>query len=285
MLVAGGDPHRYSHQDVVLAQDLAGRAATSLENGRLLFEALDAVRARDDFLAVAAHELRTPLTSLLLQVQLLDLALRRSEPGGLEVATASRCVTAAQAQTRRLSALVDGLLDVARLTGNRMSLQVEALDVRELVAGVAAVMAADFQRAGCKLTVTAPSNVAVKWDRVRIEQVLTNLFSNAIKFGAGRPVEVDVEATSSNAQISVRDHGMGIAQEDQARIFGRFERAVSTRHFGGLGLGLYISAQILRTHQGSLRVESEPGQGARFIIDLPRDLQPSPLVSELTAGL
>lgn len=109
-----------------------------------------------------------------------------------------------------------------------------------------------------------------RWDRVRVEQVLTNLLGNAIKFGAGRPIEVTIEATPTRARIRVCDHGIGISSEDQSRIFGRFERAVSSRHFGGLGLGLYICAQIVRAHQGSLHVESEPGKGACFTVELPR---------------
>ena len=286
MLVSSRDPERYGAEDVVLARDLASRAAVSLENARLLFEALDAVRMRDDFLAVAAHELRTPLTSLLLQVQLLERALRSDGRDRPEVAaTAIKGVSAAQKQARRLSVLVDGLLDVARLASNRMSLRVEELDLRELIDGALAAMAPDFQRAGCKVTLTVPPKVVVNWDRVRIEQVVTNLLSNAIKFGAGRPIEVRVEASASSVQIAVRDHGMGIATEDQERIFGRFERAVSTRHFGGLGLGLYISMQILRAHHGSMRVESQPGQGACFIVDLPPGLLPAPLMPDIAAGL
>jgi PAS domain S-box-containing protein len=266
LLASATDPRRYDAEDVLLARDLAGRAAISLENGRLLFEALDAVRARDDFLAVAAHELRTPLTSLLLQIQLLHRAIEHDR---LNLAAAGRSVVAAEGQARRLSNLVDGLLDVARLASNRMGLHVEELDLRDLVDGVASAMAPDCQRAGCKLTVTAPPRAAVRWDRGRIEQVLTNLLSNAIKFGAGHPIEMRAAVSDGHAEISVRDHGIGISKEDQGRIFGRFERAVSTRHFGGLGLGLYISAQILRTHQGHLRVESEPGEGACFIAELP----------------
>ncbi len=269
MLVSGSDPHRYDREDLVLARDLAGRAAASLENGRLLFEALDAVRARDDFLAVAAHELRTPLTSLLLQIQLLHRAIERDR---INLPSAGKSVAAAENQAKRLSSLVDGLLDVARLASNRMGLQMEELDLRDLVQGVVSAMAPNCQRAACQVTVTAPAQTTVRWDRGRIEQVLTNLLSNAIKFGAGQPIEVRAAVSDGKAEISVRDHGIGISPGDQQRIFGRFERAVSSRHFGGLGLGLYISAQILRAHQGSLRVESEPGQGARFVVDLPRSL-------------
>jgi len=145
-------------------------------------------------------------------------------------------------------------------------------------------MAPDFRRANCPVTVSVPPGVVVKWDRVRIEQVLTNLMSNAMKFGAGNPIEVRAEATDTEVEISVRDHGIGISKDDQERIFGRFERAVPTRHFGGLGLGLYISAQIVRSHQGSFHVESEPGKGACFTVRLPRGTQPAPALTSLEAG-
>jgi PAS domain S-box-containing protein len=276
MLVSATDPRRYDQDDVVLARELANRAAVTLENGRLLSEAQEAIRARDDFLAVAAHELRTPLTSLLLQIEMLGRAIERDRL----VVGAARRVAAVETQARRLSVLVDGLLDVARLTTHQLFIRIEELDLRQLVNGLMATMAADFQRAGCAVSVTMPGEVLGRWDRVRTEQVLTNLLSNAMKFGARRPIEMNVEATDTNVRISVRDHGIGISREDQARIFGRFERAVPTRHFGGLGLGLYISVQILRAQQGSLRVESEPGQGACFIVDLPRNLERSLMTAD-----
>ena len=282
MLVSATDPHRYDAEDIVLARDLADRAAVTLENGRLLSEAVEAVKARDDFLAVAAHELRTPLTSLLLQIQLLDQALERAR---LEPDAARRGVAMAEAQARRLSALIDGLLDIARLTSHRMLIRVEETDLRALLDGLLAALEVDLQRAGCKIAVNAPEHVTGRWDRMRIEQVLANLISNAMKFGAGKPIEVNVESTDATVRISVRDHGIGISKEDQARIFGRFERAVPTRHFGGLGLGLYISAQILRAHQGSLGVESTPGQGACFTVEMPRRVQLSAATTDKSEWL
>jgi PAS domain S-box-containing protein len=278
MLVSTTDPHRYDAEDIVLARDLAARAGVSLENGRLLSDALDAVRVRDEFLAIAAHELRTPLTSMLLHFQVLGRALDR---GRLDPGSARQQVAAAETQARRLSALVDGLLDVARLSSHRIVLRIEEVDLGEVVDAVMATLGADFQRAGCTVSVRMPGNLRGYWDRMRIEQVLTNLLSNAMKFGKGRPIEVNVEPTGAEVRISVRDHGIGISKEDRTRIFGRFERAVSTRHFGGLGLGLYISVQILRAHHGSLHVESEPGQGSCFIVELPRGLQRAASVAEL----
>jgi signal transduction histidine kinase len=131
-------------------------------------------------------------------------------------------------------------------------------------------MDAELHRAGCVVHLHAPPEVkGGRFDASRMEQVVTNLLSNALKFGAGHPVEVTLTASRDRAALSVRDQGIGIPQEDQARIFDRFERAVSTRHFGGLGLGLYVSAQIVRAHGGTIGVESKLGQGARFVVILP----------------
>jgi len=272
MLVSAADPRRYDADDVVLAQDLADRAAVALENGRLLSEALEAVAARDDFLAVAAHELRSPLTSMLLQVQMLGRAIAHQR---FDASAARRAFRVAEAQTRRLSTLIDGMLDVSRFTTNQLFMRFEEVDLMEMLEELLTSLSVDLDRAGCTVTVSAPEMVVGRWDRGRIEQVLANILSNAMKFGAGRPIEVDVDATADAVRIAVRDHGIGVSAEDQARIFERFERAVPTRHFGGLGLGLYTSVQILRAHQGSLRVDSQPGQGAVFVIDLPRGPSPS----------
>ena len=162
MLASTANPHRYDEDDIILARDLAGRAAVSLENGRLLSEALDAVRARDDFLAIAAHELRTPLTSMLLNIQLLGKTI---EQGRFDPLAARHKVAVAETQARRLSALIDDLLDVARLSSNRLVLQVEELDLRQVVDGLLATLAADFQRAGCTVSVRMPEKVIGRWDR------------------------------------------------------------------------------------------------------------------------
>jgi PAS domain S-box-containing protein len=277
MLVSEANPHRYDADDVVLAQDLADRAAVALENGRLLSEALEAVSARDDFLAVAAHELRSPLTSMLLHVQMLGRAIAHHR---FDASAALRAFRVAEAQTRRLSTLIDGMLDVSRFTTNQLFMQFEEVDLMVMLDELLTSLSLDLERAGCTVTVRAPETLVGRWDRGWIEQVLANILSNAMKFGAGKPIEVDVEATEEAARVAVRDHGIGVSAEDQARIFERFERAVPTRHFGGLGLGLYTSVQILRAHHGSLRVDSPQGEGARFVIDLPRGPRTSSSVEQ-----
>ena len=125
-------------------------------------------------------------------------------------------------------------------------------------------------RACCVLDVSAPDLVLGRWDRSRLEQVITNMITNALKYGAGKPVDVIVDAVGSQARLAVRDQGVGIAPDDQQRIFDRFERASSTRSFGGIGLGLWIVREIVRAHEGEVRVESELGAGATFTVELPR---------------
>jgi PAS domain S-box-containing protein len=268
MIVSSTNPERYGVHDVLISEEIAGRAAVSLEHGRLLSEALDAVRARDEFLSIAAHELRTPLTALLLRIQLVRSALE-SHP---EAKSLLAGVANADKQARRLALLVDSLLDVSRAVAGKLSITPESVDLVEIVRDVLATMGPELSAAGCELSFDAPPSAIGTWDRTRIEQLVTNLVSNAVKFGKGRPVEVRIEATEGHARLSVRDHGIGISEEDQARVFDRFERAVSARHFGGLGLGLYISTLIARAHGGTIRVQSEPERGSCFIVELPRQL-------------
>lgn len=259
---------RYTQADVRLAEDLARRAAASLDNGRLYMEAQDAIRARDTFLSVASHELNTPLTSLTLNVQALrrDLESRTSAaPEAL-----STKVVAVQRQLSRLSSLVRELLDVSRITAGRLRLEREELDLAALAREVVPRFSEDLARAGCELRLDAPGPARGYWDRLRLEQVLQNLLSNAIKYGRGHPIEVRVGADAERAWLVVRDEGLGIAPEGQARLFQRFERLASERHYGGLGLGLWIVKQIVDALEGRILVESAPGKGSTFTVELPR---------------
>ena len=230
-----------------------------------------AVDARDEFLSVASHELKTPLTALRLQVQALQRALARA-PDRLYTAAELRArIDTADRQVNRLVELTEALLDVSRLQSGRVDLRIDELDLGAIAAEVVDRARPAAHAAGSTLTLVAPAPPRGRWDRSRLDQVLTNLVSNAIKYGDGKPIEVHVEALAGEprARIVVVDQGIGIAPEDQARIFERFERAVSRTNFAGLGLGLWISRRIARALGGDVTVESAAGAGARFTFWLP----------------
>jgi PAS domain S-box-containing protein len=237
------------------------------ERARMFRRAQEEVRERDEFLSIASHELRTPVTALQLQLQLLQRAAGRSgdKPEGL-----SHKVDALERQCRRIAVLVNELLDVSRLRLGRLDLRHEEMDLGEVLRDTVSHLQEEGVRLGSSIEVVVRGPVMGRWDRVRVEQVITNLLSNALKFGQGKPVQVSAWEDGDRARIAVSDQGIGIEQADQTRVFERFERAVSTQHFGGLGLGLYISREIVEAHGGTIRVDSQPGSGTTFTVDLPR---------------
>ncbi|WP_224247929.1 hybrid sensor histidine kinase/response regulator [Hyalangium gracile] len=238
---------------------------------RLQGRAQSAIRARDEFLSVAAHELKTPLTALRLNLErALYLALR-SSTDTIPKSSVEKSLSPAVRQIERLQQLLDALLDVSRVTSHRLRLEVSAVDLVEVVGEMALRLEAQARAVGVKLQFELPHEPVVLFgDRLRLEQVVTNLVTNAIKYGAGRPVHISVEERPEWAMLQVRDEGIGIAPEDQSRIFGRFERATSTQQSQSLGLGLYITKEIVTAHGGTISVTSQPGQGATFQVLLPR---------------
>jgi predicted ATPase/signal transduction histidine kinase len=250
-----------------LAQQLASRAAIAIDNARLYREAQEAIRLRDEFLSIASHELNTPLATLRLLTEGLDDAKVGANPDML--ASSVRIISR---QTRRLSALVSELLNVTRISAGPLHLKLEAVDLGPLVKDVVDRFGQEISRAQCSVNLRATEPVVGLWDRSRLEQVVTNLLSNALKFGAGRPIDMSVEAAGEDmARLTVTDHGIGISPEQVPKIFGRFSRAVSATHYGGLGLGLYIVSQIVRALGGAVNVNSRPGAGSTFMVELPLD--------------
>jgi signal transduction histidine kinase len=224
------------------------------------------VAARDEFLSVASHELYTPLTSLQLAAQ----SLKKLEVRG---PASERALVLVERQVRRLTELVSSLLDVSRIQSGRLSLSLASCDLAELARGVCERFADEAVRAGSELTLEAPSPVVGRyWDRSHLDQVLTNLLSNALKFGAGEPIGVRVALDGpGRAKLTVRDCGIGIPAEKLPRIFQRFERAAPARSYGGLGLGLYIVHAIVEAHGGTVEVTSELGEGTTLTVTLPLD--------------
>jgi PAS domain S-box-containing protein len=230
----------------------------------------EAVRARDEFLSIASHELRTPLTPLKLQLQGLLLQAERGTLLSLPAERIKRMTRAADQAVTRLGFLIDNLLDVSRINAGKIALNPEPLDLSELTREVVDRHAAEVANARCSITVDAPTPVNGSFDRLRIEQIVTNLLTNALKYGSGKSISLKVSYLSpATVCIQVTDQGIGISSEDQVRIFNRFERVASNSNIGGLGLGLYITRQIIEAHGGKIRVESERGKGATFSVELP----------------
>jgi PAS domain S-box-containing protein len=254
-----------------LAVDVTQREREERWRARLLeeaeearLEAEQAVRVRDEFLSIASHELKTPLTSLHLQVQTL---LKRAREGQRHEDAAR--LEKVQRQALKLARMMEELLDVSWVNSGRPRLQLGEVDLTQLVREVLERFHDEAQRTGTRLEPRGADAVVGRWDRARLEQVVTNLVSNALKYGAGTPVEVSVRSSGSLALLEVTDHGIGIAPENLERIFGKFERAVSVRQYGGFGLGLFIVRQLVEALGGAVDVASTPGQGSTFRVVLP----------------
>jgi PAS domain S-box-containing protein len=252
--------------DGSLEVELASRAALAMDNARLFAEAHRAIHARDEFLSIAAHELKTPLTALSGYIQLL---IRDVEVGAPPSAL-QRGLNAINQQSGRLVRLTAQLLDVARLETGKFVLDLREVDLSEVVRSV--VQAAQAGTNRHTLVLDAPSPILAWVDGLRMEQVISNLLQNAVKFSPGGG-HIDVEVSSADldsVRVAVRDHGIGIEPVQRERIFERFYQAAGGGSRGGLGLGLYVSRQIVEQHSGRIAVEAPPDGGTRFIITLPR---------------
>jgi signal transduction histidine kinase len=249
---------------------MAIAAMTTLVLGAIAQERRQALALRDSLLSVASHELRTPLSALQLRAQMLTRAMTLREASPERLADDALAI---ERHVKRLSGLVDDLLDVSRIMADRLRLHIEHVDL-DALAGEVVERLAPEERARVRLATPARPIVG-RWDRTRVDQVLTNLLSNAIKYGAEGAIEVSVERDGEQARIAVSDQGVGIAPEDQERIFGRFERGhASSEKTRGFGLGLWIVKQIVDAAGGSIHVKSELGRGSTFTVELPLGAAP-----------
>jgi PAS domain S-box-containing protein len=252
---------------ITAVRDITDRRRIEEERRRLA-QAEEAVRLRDEFISVASHELKTPLSAIAMQVDTLMRAAERFDGAEFKSRTIAKLAQLGRA-VRRMSGLTDQLLDISRITGGRLSLEFEQVDLAQAVKNVVAQFDDEIARVGSDLRLDVPDELRACVDSLRFEQVLNNLLSNAIKYGPGKPIEVRLCRDGTNAFLTVRDHGIGIPPEHQSRVFDKFERAVSHRQYGGFGLGLWISRQLIEAHHGSIEVQSQPGAGSTFRVSLP----------------
>ena len=229
-----------------------------------------ALKLRDEFMSVVAHELRTPLNTLFMDVQMRKMLLERGKLAVFDAAYLEKMVARDQRQVQSMMRLIDDMLDVTRIRSNRLSLRPGPVDLPALLACVVGHLSHQAQAAGSAITLHADQPVTGCWDEFRIEQVVTNLLTNALRYGNGRPVEVSLVLLGDSVAIHVRDQGGGIPARDQQRIFDPFERAVGQDDSTtGLGLGLYITRQLVEAHGGTISVQSREAEGAQFSVTLP----------------
>jgi PAS domain S-box-containing protein len=272
LLAASGTPlpTQFSLNPVNLDEGRSiGAIVTDLSERKRNEQAEAALRMRDEFLAIASHELRTPLSTLVLRLGLLE---RHAVKGDIEQVQPS--VRRAQDQADRIGRLVDRLLDVSQLASGTLKLDLAPCDLGDIVKDVVERLSEQAGNAGSELRLAAGNGIIAESDKFRLDEALSNIVSNAIKYGAGRPIDIRLETRDAKAILMVQDRGIGIPAEDLSRIFGRFERTSASRNYGGLGLGLYIASQIIDQHNGSIRAENRSSGGTRFVIELPRIATP-----------
>jgi signal transduction histidine kinase len=260
----------YTLDDQAFFQDLTDRAALALENSTLFAEAQQAIRTREEFMMIASHELKTPLTPLRMQLQMISHLIQKGALEGTPKSqTLIKLVHSSDQNITRLVRLIEEMMDVSQVSTRRLRLVTGEVDLVALVYEVVDRYSSDLDATKSPIEITADPHVFGKWDPFRIEQIVVNLLTNALKYGAGKPIHISILKFPEKVRLSVQDFGIGISSEDQKRIFERFERAVSIQKFEGLGLGLYITQQIVEAHGGKIRLESTLGKGSTFIVELP----------------
>lgn len=229
-----------------------------------------AIRARDEFVSIVSHELNTPLSAMKLQIQLREKVLAKEESAA--PFSRDKILSMLQADSRqldRLVRLVREMLDVSRLSAGRFTLSTEAVNLGDLVLDVIGRFSGNLAATGIVLETEIEPDVVGEWDLFRVDQIFTNLLTNAMKYGRNRPILVRVARSGDRAILAVKDRGLGIAPEDQARIFWQFERAITAEQISGLGLGLFIVKELVEAHSGTIVVRSDLGEGSEFIVELP----------------
>jgi PAS domain S-box-containing protein len=253
-----------SYQFYSFIRDISLRNEAETERTRLLQEARNAVKARDEFIGICSHELKTPITSLKLQFQMAERQIKKGDTSVSSLENVTERIQLANRQLDRIVRLINDMLDVSRISIDRLHIHKTTFDLSVLIKEVV-----DQYEDEPKVLWAAHAPVMLTADRDRIEQVILNLITNGIKYGNGKPVEVSLSAGVESVKVYVKDHGIGIAPENQERIFQKFERAISSNEISGLGIGLYITTEIVKSHHGRIWVESESGKGSIFTVEIP----------------
>ncbi|MGN8140329.1 hybrid sensor histidine kinase/response regulator [Pseudomonas sp. 22105] len=228
-----------------------------------------AVRMRDDFMSIVAHEVRTPLNGLILETQLRKMHLARDNAAAFTLDKMHAMVDRDERQIKSLIRLIEDMLDVSRIRTGKLSIRPTRFNLAQLVGNVLQNFAQQIEAAETEVSFTAAEPVEGNWDEFRIEQVVSNLLTNALRYGGKSPIQVRVYRQGNEARVEVQDQGIGISEENQKRIFQQFERVSAKTVVAGLGLGLFISEQIVAAHGGSIVVESKINEGALFRVCLP----------------
>ena len=228
-----------------------------------------AVRMRDDFMSIVSHEVRTPLNGLILETQLRKMHLARDNAAAFTLDKMKAMVERDERQIQSLIRLIEDMLDVSRIRTGKLSIRPSRFDLSVAVGNLLESFAAQVSAAQSSVNYRAGQPVIGQWDEFRIEQVVSNLLTNALRYGAKKPIDVSVYMQGDQAVIEVTDQGIGISEENQQRIFHQFERIAGSHVVTGLGLGLFISEQIVAAHNGQITVHSALGEGAMFRVCLP----------------
>jgi PAS domain S-box-containing protein len=259
------EKRRVEEQRIKLIKEQAARE----EAERKKWELEEAIRARDTFLSICSHELKTPLTSLKLQAGVIRMLFEKSDIEALSSPKVRELVLDTDKEINRINRLINDMLDVSRIRSGKLTLHPGQVDLSDVVREVVSHFRSIPTYKDVEIKVELPDHAVGVWDRNRIEQIVINLLSNALKYGRGKPVRVNVNINEKDAYLMVEDQGVGIGMDDQARIFQRFERASASESISGLGLGLYIVKEIVTMHEGEISVESEVGKGSKFTVKLP----------------
>lgn len=230
-----------------------------------------ALQARDDLLSICSHELRTPISSMKLQTQFVKYQMEKGDPSAFAQDKVLAMVEQSDRQLDRLTKLIEDMLDFSRINSGRFNLSKEEFDLHKLIINVLDSFKMQLQASHCQVILSMESEepILVYWDSYRIEQLLSNLINNALKYGSHKPIKIHISNNPKETCIQVADQGMGIAENDHQRIFEAYERAVSVAKISGLGLGLFISKKIVEAHGGSISVESFAGIGSTFTTVIP----------------